>query len=111
MFNGSSIFAQFRRQRSRLNGMASGIGGVFFIGPGVAMVLLGIAILLWPKLFAFLVAGLLMAAGGALIVWGWRLNKAQQQILQRMQEQAGSETRIIYHEYEQRSPDSTPRYY
>jgi membrane protein implicated in regulation of membrane protease activity len=91
--------------------MTSGVGGVFFVGPGVALVLLGIAILLWPRLFAFLVAGLLMAAGSALIVWGWRLNKAQNQILRRMQEQQEVGSRTIYHEYDQNSIDSTPRYY
>ncbi len=84
MYN-SPFFVRFGRYGNRVNRFASNIGGWFLIGPGLSLVLFGLAILVWPELLAYMVAGLLIVAGATLAIWGWRVAQIQKQVHQRMQ--------------------------
>jgi hypothetical protein len=44
--------------------------------PGLSLILLALAIVLWPELLAYLVAGAIMTAGIVLTVWGWAMRQA-----------------------------------
>jgi hypothetical protein len=44
--------------------------------PGLLLILLALAIMLWPELLAYLVAGALLTAGLALTAWGWAMRQA-----------------------------------
>jgi hypothetical protein len=44
--------------------------------PGIALILLALAIILWPELLAYLVAGAILTAGILLTAWGWAMRQA-----------------------------------
>jgi hypothetical protein len=44
--------------------------------PGISLILLALAIVLWPELLAYLVAGALLSLGLALTAWGWAMRQA-----------------------------------
>jgi hypothetical protein len=44
--------------------------------PGISLILLALAIVLWPELLAYLVAGAIMTAGIVLTAWGWAMRQA-----------------------------------
>ena len=56
---------------------AGGVGHWFLIAPGLTLILFGMAILIWPELLAYMVAGLFIAVGFSLSGWGWRMTKGQ----------------------------------
>lgn len=95
MYN-NPFFGRFGRYGSHVNRVASNIGGWFLIGPGISLVLLGLAILIWPELLAYMVAGLFMVGGGTLALWGWRVAQMQKQMRQRMQNGVYYEEEIHY---------------
>jgi cytochrome c oxidase assembly factor CtaG len=43
-----------------------------------------LAILLWPELLAYMVASVLLFAGVTLMLWSWRLRRAEQRMHQDM---------------------------
>lgn len=44
--------------------------------PGVSLILLALAIVLWPELLAYLVAGAILTAGIVLTGWGWVMRQS-----------------------------------
>ncbi len=72
MFTGSPIFIRVRESRFAPRGRGSWL----WLAPGVTLLLLALAIMIWPELLAYLVAIVLAAAGAALTAWGWAMRKA-----------------------------------
>lgn len=79
MFTGSPIFVRVRSSRFAPRGRNSWL----WLAPGVGLLLLALAIMIWPELLAYLVAAALAMAGAALTAWGWAMRQAT-----RSQEQA-----------------------
>lgn len=52
-------------------------GSWLVLAPGLMLTLMGIAIILWPQLLAYMVAGVLLFAGVSLLLWGWSLRRAE----------------------------------
>ncbi len=72
MFNRAQTFVHFGGDARRWINQSWWL--VF--GPGVALMLLALAIILWPQLLAYLVAGAIFLAGVALSSWGLALRRA-----------------------------------
>ena len=70
--NSSPTFVRFRSSRWASNAAASWL----WMTPGVTLILLALAILVWPELLAYLVAGVILLAGMALTGWGWTMRQA-----------------------------------
>lgn len=69
----SSPFDRFARAQNRKGrGMAW-----LLMAPGLFLTLMALAILLWPELLAYLVAGALLFAGLSLLTWGWSMQRLQ----------------------------------
>lgn len=66
----SSPFVRFERYQRNLGG-----GAWLLMGPGLFLTLMAVAILLWPELLAYLVAGVLLFAGLTLLTWGWTMRQ------------------------------------
>ena len=63
---------------------SSGPGGWWLLmAPGIFLILFGLAILIWPQLLAYLVAGALLFAGVSLTLWGWRVRRLAKQMASR----------------------------
>lgn len=72
MFTGSPIFVRMRSSRFA----PKGGGSWLWLVPGVSLLVLAFAIMIWPELLAYLVAGALAVAGITLTAWGWAMRKA-----------------------------------
>jgi len=44
--------------------------------PGISLILLALAIVVWPELLAYMVAGAILTAGLALTAWGWAMRQS-----------------------------------
>lgn len=88
------MFVQFNRFGQRFGGRAGGAAGWLLMGPGLLLAGVGLAILIWPELLAYMVAGLLLFAGLTLAAWGWQMTQLQK----RMRNQAQSGYTEIYYE-------------
>jgi hypothetical protein len=75
MFNETTFNRVYRFGRSNI-----GSAWWLVLGPGLLLSLMGLAILLWPELLAYMVAGALIFAGVSLSLWGWSLRLAQKQV-------------------------------
>ncbi len=64
------------------NGSSSS-GWWLLMGPGILLILFGLAILIWPQLLAYLVAGALLFACVSLTLWAWRVRRLGQQMKSR----------------------------
>ena len=73
MFTGQQTSVRFFRTGQRISQQAGGFGRWLFVAPGLILILFGVAILLWPELLAYMVAGLFIAIGFSITGWGWRL--------------------------------------
>lgn len=71
MFHGSSTFVRFGSPRQW-----AGQTWWLVFGPGVALMLLALAIIVWPQLLAYLVAGAIFFAGVTLAGWGLAMRRA-----------------------------------
>ena len=82
MFIRAPIFLRMQQVGRQFTG--NGMGGVWWLlmAPGVALTLVALAILVWPELLAYMVASVLLFAGVTLMLWSWRLRKAEQRIHQ-----------------------------
>lgn len=80
MYNGSPVFIRFRRYGQRISSIANNQGSWLILAPGMALIFLGLAILIWPELLAYMVAGLFLAIGITLAAWGWRMRRLQQRM-------------------------------
>jgi len=69
----NSPFATF--QQKQQNGIGGGGLGLLLMVPGLLLTLMAIAILLWPELLAYMVAGAMLFGGLSLITWGWRMRR------------------------------------
>ena len=43
--------------------------------PGILLTLMALAILVWPELLAYMVAGAMLFGGLSLLTWGWRMRQ------------------------------------
>ncbi|HRJ41556.1 MAG: hypothetical protein KJZ86_00680 [Caldilineaceae bacterium] len=80
MFNRTPFFIHINRYGQRFSQRAGGAAGWLLMGPGLALAGMGLAILLWPELLAYLVAGLLLFAGLTLTAWGWQMSQVQKRM-------------------------------
>lgn len=95
MFGDTPIFIRIGRYGRSLAGFAGGIGAWLLIAPGLALIGLGLAILIWPELLAYLVALFLLVAGITLVTWGWALYQAERRAARRLY-QDGNTTYRVY---------------
>jgi len=72
MFTGSQVYTTFQHRNRSLPG-----GWSLIMAPGVFLTLMALAILIWPELLAYMVAGVLLFVGLSLIGWAWSLRKAE----------------------------------
>ena len=68
----SPFFVRFRSSRWAPSDGAAWL----WLVPGISLILLALAILMWPELLAYLVAGAILLAGMALTGWGWTMHQA-----------------------------------
>jgi hypothetical protein len=85
MYNKTPFFMRFIRYGNRFSSFAGGIGGWFFVAPGISLVLMGLAIIIWPALLAYMVASLFIGVGITLALWGWRVARLQRQMHRNIQ--------------------------
>ncbi|MCB0061061.1 MAG: hypothetical protein KDE19_03065 [Caldilineaceae bacterium] len=81
MFTSSPFGWRFQTSQNRMNrpvGMAW-----LLMAPGLFLIFMALAILVWPELLAYLVAGALLFAGISLLTWGWTMQRAQRSARQR----------------------------
>jgi len=79
------MFVQFNRFGQRFGSRAGGSAGWLLMGPGLLLAAIGLAILIWPELLAYTVAGLLLFAGLTLAAWGWQMTQLQKRMRNRAQ--------------------------
>jgi uncharacterized membrane protein len=84
MFTRSPIFVRMQRYGQQFTGNATGGAWWLLMAPGIVLTLVALAILLWPELLAYMVAGVLLFAGATLMTWGWRLRRAEKRVHQRI---------------------------
>jgi len=72
VYTQTPFFVNFRSSRFAPSARASWL----WLVPGIALILLALAIVLWPELLAYLVAGAIMTAGVLLTGWGWAMRQA-----------------------------------
>jgi hypothetical protein len=65
----------FMRFRSSRFAPPTGASWLWLV-PGISLILLALAIVLWPELLAYLVAGAIMTAGIVLTAWGWAVRQS-----------------------------------
>ena len=75
MFTGQQSSVRFFRTGQRMSQQAGGFGRWLLVAPGLILILFGVAILLWPELLAYMVAGLFIAIGVSITGWGWRFSR------------------------------------
>ena len=85
MFTGQQSSVRFFRTGQRFSQQVGGLGRWLFIAPGLILILFGVAILLWPELLAYMVAGLFIAIGFSITGWGWRLSQRRRNTAARWQ--------------------------
>lgn len=73
MYTGSPIFVRVHEGRWMQPGS---VASWLLIVPGLALIALALAILIWPQLLAYLVAGAILTAGVVLTGWGWGMRQA-----------------------------------
>ncbi|RME58833.1 MAG: hypothetical protein D6790_11395 [Caldilineae bacterium] len=86
MFNGTPIFVRLNRYGRRFSSVAGMWGGWLLMAPGLALIFMGLAILIWPELLAYMVAAALIFAGTTIALWGWQLGRTQRRIHESMRE-------------------------
>lgn len=72
MFTSSQYFTTFQRRSRQLPG-----GWSLLMLPGLFLTLMALAILIWPELLAYMVAGVLLFAGISVMGWAWSLRQAE----------------------------------
>jgi hypothetical protein len=74
------LFIHLRQFDQQLTGQGSGGLGWLLMAPGIVLTAIALAIIAWPELLAYMIAGLLLFAGVTLILWGWRLRQAERRL-------------------------------
>jgi hypothetical protein len=72
VYTQTPFYVRFRSSRFAPPAGASWL----WLVPGVSLILLALAIVLWPELLAYLVAGAILTAGIVLTAWGWAMRQA-----------------------------------
>lgn len=75
MFSGFR-FVRFVGNRSQVPSSAWWL----VMAPGLLLVFMALAILVWPELLAYMVAFAILFAGLALTVWGWSLRQLEKRM-------------------------------
>jgi hypothetical protein len=65
----------FMRFRSGTFAPPAGASWLWLV-PGISLIVLALAIVLWPELLAYMVAGAILTAGIALTAWGWAMRQS-----------------------------------
>ena len=78
MYTQAPFFVRFRSSRFA---PSAGLSWLWIV-PGVSLILLALAIMIWPELLAYLVAGALMTAGLVATTWGWAMRQATRRQIQ-----------------------------
>lgn len=78
MFTNSQYFTTFQRQARLLPG-----GSTLLMLPGLFLTMMALAILIWPELLAYMVAGVLLFVGLSIMGWAWSLRRAERRAEQR----------------------------
>jgi uncharacterized membrane protein YqjE len=90
-------FARFRN----LHTQAPPSAWWLIMAPGLLLIFMALAILIWPELLAYMVAFAMLFVGLALAGWGWTLRRAEKQMRRKMHDDrngySNSET-VIYYE-------------
>ncbi|MDQ3249602.1 MAG: hypothetical protein M3Q45_10420 [Chloroflexota bacterium] len=73
MFTRDPIFVRFQQYGQRFSGGAWWL----VMAPGLVLSLFALAILVWPQLLAYMVAGILLFAGVSLTLWGWSMRQVE----------------------------------
>jgi hypothetical protein len=73
MFTGSP-FTDFAQRPRTTTVRSVGMSWLLML-PGVLLTLMALAILLWPELLAYMVAGAMLFGGLSLITWGWTMRR------------------------------------
>jgi uncharacterized membrane protein HdeD (DUF308 family) len=73
MFSGSPIFVRVHSAGQQV----AQKGSWLVLIPGLMLTVMGFAIVIWPQLLAYMVAGALIFVGFLLLVWGWSLRRAE----------------------------------
>jgi uncharacterized membrane protein HdeD (DUF308 family) len=55
-------------------------GSWLVMAPGLALILLALAIFVWPELLAYLVGSAILFAGVVLSLWGWTMRRAERHL-------------------------------
>jgi len=74
----------FMRFRSSRFAPPAGVSWLWLV-PGISLILLALAIIIWPELLAYLVAGAILTAGILLTTWGWAMRQATRHQAQQAQ--------------------------
>jgi len=84
MFRRSPLFIHLQQFDQRFT--SQGPGGFWWVlmAPGIALTVVALAIIAWPELLAYMIAGLLLFAGITLMLWGWRIRKAERRLNQHL---------------------------
>jgi len=85
----SSIFAKANKYRLYVDKMGA---WWLFLGPGLFMMIMALAIFIAPTFFAYMVAFAMLFGGGALSFWGWNMRQREQR---RVQEHKGVRYEVL----------------
>ena len=74
MFDGSSTFVRFGRYRQ----YASSAPWWLVMAPGLMLIFVGLVILIWPQLLAYMIASMILFVGISISLWGWSMRYLKQ---------------------------------
>lgn len=80
MFRRSPLFMHLQQYNQRLINQGSRGAWRLLMAPGIGLTVVALAMIVWPELLAYMVAGLLLFAGVTLILWSWQVRKAEQRL-------------------------------
>ena len=72
MYTQSPFFSRVTTSRFAPSGRTSWL----WLAPGISLILLALAILIWPELLAYMVATALLMIGVTVTAWGWTMRQA-----------------------------------
>jgi Flp pilus assembly protein TadB len=84
MFTRSPMFIRIQNYGDRFAGGALGNAWWLMMAPGMGLILVALAILLWPELLAYMVASVLLFIGVTLVAWSWRMRRAERHLYRHM---------------------------
>ncbi|HXH13697.1 MAG TPA: hypothetical protein VNP04_28475 [Alphaproteobacteria bacterium] len=84
MFRRSPLFIQLQQFDQRFTSQRPSGFWRMLMAPGIALTVLALAIIAWPELLAYMIAGLLLFAGITLMLWGWRVRQAERRLDQHL---------------------------